>query len=299
MNSISTFGLNSMVLDAAQRLQSAAATKEVQEASGLVGQTYGDLGSQSQYLISLENEVSQATTWASNAGTASNRVQAMYSAVGSMVDQLTSLRSTISSALSANDSSTLNSDAKGVLSDLASLMNTQQAGLYLFSGSRTSTPPVDVSDPPYAATTATSTVDTSYYQGDDSAASVRVSGQQTITYGVTADTSAFEEAPRVANVVANVSSGDTTTLQSAYDLITQAITDLTSVQGQLSVNASRLSDIQQQQTIYVSFVQSLADNIQSVDAAAVATQVSAYNTQLEASYSAIAEINKMHLVNYL
>jgi len=82
MNSISTFGLNSMVLDAAQRLQSAAATKEVQEASGLVGQTYGDLGSQSQYLISLENEVSQATTWASNAGTASNRVQAMYSAVG-------------------------------------------------------------------------------------------------------------------------------------------------------------------------------------------------------------------------
>lgn len=299
MNSVSTFGLNSLLLNTSQRLQSAAASAEVQEASGLVGQTYGDLGSKSQQLISLQTEVSQATTWSSNAETAGNRVQAMYSAVGSMVDLLTSLRSTISSALSANDGSTLNSSGQGVLTDLASLMNTQQAGLYLFSGGDTGTAPVDVGNPPYAAATSTSTVDTSYYQGDDSVASVRVSGSETISYGVTADNSAFEEALRVANVAANVSTSDTTTLQNLYDLATQAITDLTSVQGQLSVDAGRFSDIQQQQTVYISFVQSLADNIDSVDTAAVATKVSAYQTQLEASYSAIAMMDKTHLVNYL
>ncbi|MBV8651093.1 MAG: flagellin [Alphaproteobacteria bacterium] len=299
MDGVSTYGLDRMVLDAATRLQTAVAAKEVQEASGLVGQTYGALGSESGNLINLQNQVSQMQSLSSAASTASNRAQAMYTAVGDMITMLTSLRSSISSAISSSDNSTLASEAQGTLSDLANAMNTEQGGTYLFSGSRTDTAPVDVSDPPYASSTDPTTASTSYYQGDDSKAAVQLSDEDSITYGVTADNPAFEEALRVANVVANVSSSDSTTLKEAYDLATTALTALADVQGQLSISSARLDEAQQEQTSSLSLLQTMVSNITSVDVAQVTAQVSTYQAQLEASYSAVAAVAKIHLANYL
>lgn len=302
MEGVSSYGLTSMILDSATRLQTAVAETEVQEASGLVGETYGALGSQAGQYLSFENEVSQAQTYVDNASTANDRVQAMYSAVGDMISLLTSLRSTIDGAISDNETSTTASDAQGVLSELASLMNTQQAGLYLFSGGSTTTAPVDVSSASYTLSATGTLADTSYYKGDDYQASVTISGDETIAYGVTADNSAFEEALRVANTVAHIdtSSGSATTaLQDAYDLATSAMTALSDIQGELSITSGRLEDAKEEQTIYMSFVQNLADDISNVDTADVAVRVSSYQTQLEAAYSAIAEMEKLSLVNYL
>lgn len=302
MDGVSTFGLYSLISQNATRVQTALAEKEVQEASGLVGQTYGDLGTTAATVLDLNAEAAQTESWTENAITASNRVQAMYSAVGNMISLVTSLRSTISEAMSSNDESTVVSQAQGTLSDLASLMNTQLGGLYLFGGSSTTTAPVDVSNPPYGAPVSDTTVDTSYYQGDDVSASVQISAEESITYGVTADEPGFEEALRAANIVANLSSGSSsaaTTLQDAYDVATSAISALANVQSTLSTTASRLQDAEQENSIYLSFVQNLSDNVESVDTAAVATQVSTYETQLEAAYSAIAAINKVNLTDYL
>lgn len=296
---ISTYGLNDMLLNASIRLQDAVATKEVQQASGLVGQTYGDLGSQAGYVIDLQHEISEAETWGANAQTASDRVQAMYSAVGNMISALNSLRSTLSGAISSGDSVQLNTEGQAVLGELADMMNTSQAGIYLFSGSRMTSPAVDVANPPYAASTDPTTANTSYYLGDDEKAAVRVSGQRTISYGVTADDAAFEQALRVANVSANVSATATGTIQSAYDLATTAISALSEIQSRLSVEATQFDQIQQRETTYVAAVQNVVSGVQSVDAAQVTAQISSYQAQLEASYAAIAKIGKISLVNYL
>lgn len=302
MNSVSTYGLNSTVLAAATQLQARLAAADVQEASGLVGQTYGDLGSQAGYVLDLRGEIGQSRVWADNATSAGDKVQAMYSAVGDMVDVMTSLRSVVSSAISSGDVSTLNTEASAVLAQLAELMNTEEGGSYLFAGSRTDTAPVDVGTAAYAASTAWSTASTSYYTGNDLLASVEVGTGRTITYGVSADNSAFEEALRVANVAASYTGSGTaatTLLQNVYDIATSAISALGDVQGTLSVDASQFTQIQEHQTSYLSLVETMVDDTQSVDTAAVAEQVSNYQAQLEASYSALAAITKVHLTNYL
>ena len=301
MTSISTYSLNTILVDSAKQTQSTLATALIQQSSGLAAETYGGLGDQAGRVISLATEISRAQSWGDNAELAGNRVQTMYDAVGGMVDKITSLRSALSAAMSDTDSDSLTSNAEGILADLAELMNTQSEGRYLFAGSDTDTAPVDVGDAPYTAPADPTVADTTYYQGDDAEASVQVSRNETIAYGVTADNTAFEQALRAARIAATATTDpvDTTTLQQAYDAATSAMDALLSVQGQLSVDANRLDSAQQTQTNFISYAQDTVDNIKNVDVSVVAAQVSQRQTLLDASYSAIAKVQSMNLAKYL
>ena len=95
---VSTFGLSQTMLRSAMAVQSSYSTASTQKASGLVAATYGALGGKAAALISAESSATQLATWQSNTRIANDRTQAMYSAVGSMVDQLAALRSTLTSA---------------------------------------------------------------------------------------------------------------------------------------------------------------------------------------------------------
>ena len=137
MAGISTYALNKTLLDASLRTQTSLAQKQVQEATGVVGDTYGDYGVSSQRMISLANEISQAQSWSDNASLAGDRTEVMYSAVGDMVDIISKLRTDISAALSNTDNTTLNAEGQSALDSLAELMNTKSEGRYLFAGSQT------------------------------------------------------------------------------------------------------------------------------------------------------------------
>ena len=299
MAGISTYALNKTLLDASLRTQTSLAQKQVQEATGVVGDTYGDYGVSSQRMISLANEISQAQSWSDNASLAGDRTEVMYSAVGDMVDIISKLRTDISAALSNTDNTTLNAEGQSALDSLAELMNTKSEGRYLFAGSQTDTAPVDLDS--YSMPTDASTADTSYYQGDDITASARVSESQSISYGVAGDTSAFEMALRVSSIISQISTDpiDTDALQDAYDLATEALNSLTTVQSTLSIAANRLETAEETQDTFVSYAQDVVDNVKNVDVAQVTAEATQYQTILEASYSAISSASKMHLVDYL
>lgn len=302
MNNIATYILQHSVLASALQLQAAYDQAVEQESSGLVSQSYGGLGDNAQQLLDLQSEASQAQTYATEAQLAGNRAQASYSAIGSIITEMNSLATTLSSAVSGSSVSgestaSLDQTGQDALSTIAGQLNSQYGSDYLFGGSMTQTAPVDLSD--YAPASPATTADTSYYQGNDAVASVRVSSQQTVSYGVTADNSAFEEALRAAYIVSQASADDSTTLQQAYTLAKQAVSDLSSLQQMVSQSASELSAAQTDQTSYVTFLTNTIGNLKDVDTAAVAAQVSAYQTQLQSSYSALASVLKVNLSAYL
>lgn len=298
VNGVSTYGMYQAVLNASLRTKSAMSTAQVQEASSLKSGTLGGLGTAAGTLIDMQGEITSALNYSSQASTAYSRTETMYSAVGSMVDVLITLRSALSSALSSASEDTLSTSGASALDTLASLLNTQLGGHYLFSGSATDTAPVDA-DAAYVSATSVSAANTDYYQGNDQTASVQVAADDTVTYGVTAANGAFEEALRVAAVASGGGASDSATLTSLYSLATSAISDLSNVQGNLGVNAARLEQAQSQEGNYATYLQSLSTSIDGVDVATLATQVSAYQTQLEASYSALAVIFKLNLATYL
>jgi len=267
----------------------------------VVSSDFGGLGSNSQQVLNLQVSVTRAQSYIDAATQTDSKVEVMYSAVNSIADLTTSFRSLLTAATNSasTDSASVTQSAQEMLSTMASLLNTQYSGSYLFSGSTTDVAPVDVSSTTYAAATSPSTADTSYYQGDSELASVRVSSSQTVSYGVTADNTAFEQVLRAMNLVANTSPLTTDTLNEALDLSASAIDAIGVVQTKISNASSSIEKASASQTDYQSYAKTLGSSLTSVDVAAVTASLSTYQAQLTASYGAISKVQSLNLASYL
>lgn len=296
---VATFALNSAMLAAAMRTQSNIASLQIQTASGKKSDNFGGYGATSKSILDLQVSTARSKTYEDAATSASSRVEVMYSAVGSIADLLTSFKTQLTTASSGSgaDTTSLTEAASGFMQDLQSLLNSQYGGRYLFAGSATETAPVDLSS--YAASSS-GAADTSYYKGNGDIASVSVSSEQTVRYGVTADNAAFEQAIRALSMIANATSPiDSDTLSAALDLTTSALDGVTGVQTRLSLNAQRLESAVSRQQDFQSYADTLSSNLTDVDVASVTAQISAYQAQLEASYSAISKVLSLRLSDYL
>ncbi len=90
-----------------------------------------------------------------------------------------------------------------------------------------------------------------------------------------------------------------TALQSALTVSNSAVKDLSNLQESVAATSSQLTSAQQQQTTYVTYLQNSLSGVKDVDTGQVAAKVSQYQTQLQASYLAVAQISKISLAQYL
>jgi flagellar hook-associated protein 3 FlgL len=281
-------------------MQAKTAELQLQQASGLVSGDYGGLGGKAKDVVNLEVSVARAQSYVDSATSAGSRIEMMYSATGSMVDLLSSVRSELTSVMgSLETGESMISTATEVLEEFSALLNTQYEGRYLFSGSRTDTPAVDTMA--LSAATSPSTADTSYYNGDSDIASVRISNDQVVQYGATADNPAFEASLRALNLLKNMSASpfDEAVLEEAQSLILEGLDGVLAVQTGLSLDAATMDRAVSSQQSYVDYLSSLVSDVRDVDIAAVAATMSAYEAQLQASYSALGRIQQLSLLNFL
>jgi flagellar hook-associated protein 3 FlgL len=298
---VATFAINDQMIASALRTQSTMANQQIQEASGLISSDFGGLGSSAQQVLNLQVSVTRAQSYIDAATQTNSKIQVMYSAVNSVSDLVTQFRTLLTGASSASsaDAASVTESAKNMLEQMASLLNTQYNGGYLFGGSSTKNAPVNLSSSVYAAASSPSTTDTSYYQGNSQLATVRVSDSQTVSYGVTADNTAFEQIMRAMNLAASNSPLSTDTLNEALDLAVDSIDKLGVVQTRISNASASIERASAYQTEYQSYAQTLGSDLTSVDVAAVTAKLSTYQAQLTASYAAIAKVQSLNLASYL
>lgn len=267
MTRVSTLQMNSLVVGSAMNSQSQYAQAVTQEASGLVASDFGTLGgSASSEMLNFQHGIEQAQTWASDATTIGNRTQSMYSAIGNMVNTMSSLESKISAVMASTDTSTLGAAVQSLQQTLVSQMNTQDSGGYLFAGTNSGTAPVSLAGYPAAGFTAGAS-DTSYYTGNTAVLSVRVSPQQSVSYGVTGDNPAFEQAMRAVQATIQAASLTSTTINGS--LTSTSPTAATSVAaGTFTINGGG--------TVTVNAGDSLQTIAGAINAAAGATGVTAH-----------------------
>ena len=122
---VATFALSGSMIESALRTQAEIATRQIQESSGKVSADYGGLGAKSKQVIDLQVSVARSSNYEDAATSADNRVEAMYSATGSVADLLSNFKAELTSASGASaDTSSLTTIAQGDMEDLASLLNT-------------------------------------------------------------------------------------------------------------------------------------------------------------------------------
>jgi flagellar hook-associated protein 3 FlgL len=297
---VATFALSDQMTAGALRSEAAMANLQTQEASSLKSEFLAGYGADTQQIVNLQVSVTRSQSYIDASTLADSKVQVMYSAVGSMNDLITNLRTQLSAASAGSSTATSSaiSSAQQMLEKMASLMNSQYNGEFVFSGARTATAPADLSTFATGAGSLT-TPDTSYYKGDGEIASVQVAADQSVTYGVTADNAAFEQTMRVLKFVANSTTLSSTDITNALNLASTALDATATVQAKLSNSAAQMESAKSQQTDYQSFAQTLGTNLTGVDLAAITAQMSAYQAQLTASFSAISVIQGLNLASFL
>jgi flagellar hook-associated protein 3 FlgL len=297
---VATFAVTDQMVAGALRTEATMANMQVQEASGLKSTYLADYGADTQHVINLQVSVTRAQSYVDAATLADSKTEVMYSAVGQISDVVTSLRTALSAATtgSTTEMASAVSTAQQLLQQMGGILNTQYDGQYVFAGAQTSTPAVDLTSFE-TGTNSLSTADTSYYEGDNELASVRVSGSQSVTYGVTANNPAFEEVMRVLKYVANTPSLTTSDINNALSVVDSAVDDVATVQAKVSSAAAQINTAQSAQSEFMSYAEGLGTDLTSVDVAAITAQLSTYQAQLTASYTAISKVQSLNLASYL
>ncbi|AXS41587.1 flagellin [Breoghania sp. L-A4] len=293
---VATFGLTSSLLSQSLATQAKLAEKTNQQVSGVNSTDYAGLGTDATRMVGLEVAVTRSEAYQSAGTLANTRIEAMYSATDSMVDLLTQMRAEVSAASLGEDSTTLQSTAASLLEEFTALINTQSQGRYLFAGSMTGEPPASTEG--YEATSLTD-VNTGYYSGDENTASVAVSESWTIDYGISGGNDALEKAMRALSYLANADTLDSQSLTAAADLLVEAQDGISSLQVGLSLAASSIERAITSEEEFTATAEELIAEINTSDTAVLAVMITSYNTQLEASYSALGTLSSLSLMDYL
>ncbi len=300
MDRISTFNQQRQFISQALEVQKRYSVELTQQSTSVKSLTYDGYGSESRTIINLESDLKLADQYVSNGSIVAARVEVAYSAMTSIADVTTAARSWLSDVISGatDEISGTNVQAQAYLDQIASLLNTQMDGYYVFGGTASGAAPVDITS--YAAVDA-STVDSSYYNGSDTNPSYEAAPELTIEYGITANSSGIEKLMRALSLTAQASESpaDLDTVQDAYDLLDQAIDELATEQARLSGIGQSVDEAVDRNVDFQLYVESLVDDLKNVDAAEIASKLSATETQLEASYNVLKALQRVNLLDYL
>ncbi|MEQ5778240.1 flagellin [Thalassospira sp. NFXS8] len=300
---VSTSAMQQSLITQMRNVQTQLNSASEQSTTGIKSTNYAGVADQAYVLTSLSSEISQASSYADLAESIQGRVDVYYDSLTSMTEVLTDMLTDISAAQSSGTGSVigLNDSAQSALDTIATLLNTQYEGRYLYAGSATDTLPVSVDSTTYGAITVPSSADTSYYAGNSDMSSARVADGMTVDYGMTADMDAFENALRALNIVANASTDpiDTDALSEATSLLNSALDGIGEQQTRMSSVHSELEAVVDMHTDFQLTAESMVSDLSEVDIAEAMVRLDTLSVQLEASYSAVAKVSDLSLFDYL
>ena len=119
-----------------------------QAASGLISDTYAGLGSGASISLNLRPQIANLQTWQNNVNAATGRMgveQTALTQIQSIAANFYAQLNTVQSS-DASEVDSVAASARDALGSVASLLDEQDAGVYVFAGQDSSNPPVPAPD---------------------------------------------------------------------------------------------------------------------------------------------------------
>lgn len=302
MTRVATLAQHDLMMSLIIQNQRMIDDRMTQVASGAKSQSYKGIATDSERLLNLEASHVRISRYVANNETVLRRLQTMESSIAQIYDVASEFKTLLVNGLNAQNAQDLNINqtAEQMLEHVASLLNVDDAGRYLFSGNRTDTEPVDLTGLPVAYVVPTADDDAiGYYTGDSVRAEVRADDSLTIAYGVTADEQGFERLIRAIDVVRKGSAADTTMLNHALDLINQALDDVGDIRTRVGGNMKTLGSINEKHDEFLLFAEQNVSDIENVDITQAMTEMNSAQVNLQASYMSLARLSQSSLLNFL
>ena len=289
-----TLTLNN-VLDAQQRIQEA----QIQIATGVKSLSYAGIPGGANRLVSLESLQIRFEQFSRNNTVIDARLQRMEQSVSTIFDSMSEVRRLLIQRINATagDDVPLAAVAKNLLDVVAGQLNAKENGRFLFAGTKTTTQPVQIPVPDPAVF---GTPEANYYQGDSIELTTRVDDSITISYGMTADRAAFQDA--IASLKAAIqgdATGNSTLLDQALALAGRAIDNLAGFRAEIGADLDTIQRADQRNGDFLVFIEGTITDILAVDIPAAVTRLASDQTILQASFMTLARVGSLSLVNFL
>ncbi len=297
---ISSFSHINYLYDQSSRTHVEMNKAQQQTASGLKSETFSGIAPDSNRLLRFESEKNLLESEITNTDYTLDHMESMYGALNQINDLSNNILGDMTAALGGAGTSSANLSilATQWRTDLESMLNADFAGRYLFSGTATDAPPVDIAGSGYGGQTAPSVADTSYYQGDDGVLTYKAGNASRIEYGLSANDETFEQMFRAIDLMITAP-GDQAALAEAYDLMRRATDSLGIMKQNLSYQTSSIQQTQEHNLAQAEALDILVSDLKDADLAEATIKLSELQTQLEASYSSLTIMLKISLFDYL
>ncbi|HET6184196.1 MAG TPA: flagellin [Acetobacteraceae bacterium] len=143
-----SYGLLSALIADSQQTRAELNKLTTQVSDGLVAPTYDGLGAAASVPLSLAPQVADLTTWQNNIASASAVQQATQTAMTALQQIASNFYSQVQNLnnLNAAEIDSLAGSAQDALKQVASLLDTQVGGVYVFGGADSANPPLPQPD---------------------------------------------------------------------------------------------------------------------------------------------------------
>lgn len=317
---VSTLGLlmgNINTMASSQKLMSTLSNQLASEKKSYNLTDYSS--SKAQTLMTYSALVTQQKSYLNAMETISTRISSYNSALTSIEKVASTASSTLATSQTYNASSnaSLAQQIQSLVTQVQDYLNIKVGDRYLFSGARYDTSPVksiDLSNttdwPSPPTDTVVASPATPLYDADSPAATadawsrdtVSISSTTDLTYGVTSTEKGFQElilGLRWAYAATQDPTNYSTYMTTAANLISSATTDVRTTHTRLSNANATLEATQDTMETSISTLKGQITDIQAVDTNEISLKITTYQSTLESSYSAIAIMTKLSIVNYL
>jgi len=297
-----------IMLTQIQQDENALSQTQSQVATGLVSTTYGGIGNKTDAMESARSQGALATGYASAAQLGANQADLQDTQLNQLASLASQLQQDVTTAVANNDGSTLMTQAQSIFDQASQILNSQDSnGNYIYSGGKSNTPPVTVSS--LAALQALPSAASAFANGTQKA-SVQVGANENVQVGVLASdvgTGLFQTLQDIANFNSGANGNFGSTLSSAQSSfltneIQTAQTASQSLNDAVGNNGTVYQQLQaaatQQQSMSTMY-QGFVSDVQDVDMATAASNLSQNQTALQAALEVTAQLNQVSLLNYL
>ncbi|NKB56779.1 MAG: hypothetical protein GKS00_10630 [Alphaproteobacteria bacterium] len=317
MTRVATLAQNRFSLFTALNTQQRLFDSQTQVGTGLKSQDFAGLGRDAGRLVSVKSEFARVDQFIENIETTDRRLEFM----GFSLDRIEELgREFRISLLGAKNGDAANviglaSLAQGLLDQVVDLLNVRDENRFLFSGGEIRSAPVDLNNgvytppvvPPFPAA-----ADTNWYGGDNVIQRARVDEGFEINYGIRANEPSIEKVIRAFDAISEItfstptSAAEVTAIDDAVALLTEALDTpavgektIGGLFAQSELQRAAIGDLKTKHENFSAFAEQSIAKIEQVDSAEAISILNAEQVTLEASFTAIARIQRLSLVNFL
>ena len=319
MTRVSTFQQSQTLIKEMMGSQYKLADAQRQVSTGHVAEYYKDIHMDVTNLAGAKSLLSRLEQYEANNGKIMNRLaqydQALAGVERAGGDVLSAVMSTVNTASPQGLYSTI----EGAFDTVLNFLNSKNTEGYLFGGSNSDMPPINLSS--INDLMAAAEPPTDIFQNNDLKATVRIDENRTLEVGMVADEIGLEimtslqrlalwangVVPGTAPVPVGPSNSFGSPLsQEDQDFLISEIASLESMldniagfRGDNGLNQKTLDETMETLGLQVDQTKVFVSNIEDVDAAEAIANLTQRELALETSYSVLRAINRMSLLNFL